>query len=176
MPCFSYFLYFTCGRFSTDARESLVPERKDKDSFYNSPMTGSFPRLQGECEKGFWGEGRGGEGKKKWLNTTSEIDGDFKLINFPPTFPFWCRIDISNLIPNQNTWFPPPLSKLALTHLIKSFHWSPSFLCQHRSHPRFLSLYHSQQFHWQVLLVVPSKDIPHPTISHHPSIPITSLV
>lgn len=138
MPCFSYFLYFTCGRFSADVPGKVLCQRgKIKIPSIIHPWQEASQGCRGNLRRDF--EGRGG--KKKWLNTISEIDDDFKLINFVPTFPFWCLIDISNLSPNENTWFPPPLSKPALTHLIKSYHWSPSFLClKHRSHPRFLSL------------------------------------
>lgn len=40
----------------------LVPERKDEDSFHNSPMTGGFPKAVEGIWGGIYG---GGEGRKK---------------------------------------------------------------------------------------------------------------
>lgn len=132
--CFSYFLYFTCGRLSTDLLgKELCQRGKMKIPSITYPWQEASPKLQGGFEKGFMGKEREG----RWLNTVSEMMTS-KLIILAPNFPFWYLIDISNLSPKQNTWFAPLLPKPALIHLIKSYHWSPNSLGQkHESHFRF---------------------------------------
>lgn len=80
---FLFSIFYLCQAQLRPPGERLVPERKDKDSFHNSPVTGSFPKAAGGFEKGFLGEGW----KGRQLNTVSEMMTS-KLINLAPAFPF----------------------------------------------------------------------------------------
>lgn len=86
VPCFSYFLYFTCGRLSIDfLGKDLCQRGKIKTSSLTHPWleTSQGYQERGEIWEGILGVGR----KEKWLNAVSEIKDGFKLINVPLNLP-----------------------------------------------------------------------------------------
>lgn len=99
--------------------ERHVPERKDKDSFHNSPVTGSFPEAAGRIGEGIY-DGRD-EAKDSFLDgsweicwavqtLTNRVDENQAVCEHTGTAPFklaWLSLDYHQIPPPALP--PPPL-------------------------------------------------------------------
>ena len=78
--CFSYSLYFTCGRLSTDLLgKDLCQRGTMKIPPITYPQQEASPKVSG----GIWQEIYGGERERRWLNTVSEMMTSKSIILAP---------------------------------------------------------------------------------------------